>query len=496
MSSRVLVTAVALIAAAMLLLWPAFFNHQPFFFPDTTAYARGADTAVVKLTGVPSAWTKEAEPESGTGSGTDHVAGVVPDRTVLAGRSIYYGALVYLGDRGGGEWLSIVIQSLLVVLTLFGTLTAFDLARWQYLLILVTGLAAFTALPLYASFLMPDVFTGLTILACAMLLTADLRGRLGSTFAWFVLLTGSLTFHTTHALLATLMFAVGLVLYGWRRTWVMPRGLAAVGLAVGVAYLFGVAFTVGVTRLMGEPPLTPPFLMARLIDDGPGYTYLRDTCPGSGFLVCRFVNRLPLPSDDFLWSKDPKQGVFEVSDPAVRRGLSREQYRFALAVILHEPVTQTAVSLRNAAEQMFLLKATEFGYTPEEKATFAGKLPAAYFEAMQTTPAYTGRLPLISLAVASYASTALGAGCLIFFWYSGGYRRHPQNPHAGQLARLTSWVVFGVLANAAVCGVMSGPHDRYQARVAWLIPAMALIAHFQVYRAWWENRLSRGNSSA
>ncbi len=60
MLSRGWVTGFALVAAAMALLWPAFYNHQPFFFPDTTAYVRGADAAVFKLTGIPSAWTKQA----------------------------------------------------------------------------------------------------------------------------------------------------------------------------------------------------------------------------------------------------------------------------------------------------------------------------------------------------------------------------------------------------------------------------------------------------
>jgi hypothetical protein len=300
------------------------------------------------------------------------------------------------------------------------------------------------------------------------------------------LLTLSLTFHTTHALLALLMFGVGLVVYLWRRSRVAPRGLVAIGAALGVAYLCGTAFTVGVTRLLSEPPLTPPFLMARLIDDGPGYAYLRDTCPASGFLACRFVGRLPVLSDDFLWSKNPASGVFEVSDPAVRRGLSREQYRFALAVVVHEPLRQTVVSLGNAAEQMFLLKATEFAYTPEDKVTFAAKLPLGYFEAMRTTPAYTGHLPLMTLAVLSYGSTALGAACLVFFCVSGRFRR---SRHAPRLIRLVSWGVFGVIANAAICGVMSGPHDRYQARVAWLIPAFALIAHGQSYHEWWRRRL-------
>jgi len=478
MASRPFVTAAGLMMAVTLLLWPAFYNHQPFFFPDTTAYVRGADAAVARLTGVQSVWTQQTE--------SDSAGGGVPDKAVLAGRSIYYGALVYLGDRSGGEWLSIVVQGALLVLALFGTLKAFDLGRWPFLLVLVSALAAFTLLPLYVSFLMPDVFAGLTILACAMVLTCDFDKNRALTAAWFALLAASLTFHTTHALLAILMFGVGLTAYVWRRSLVMPGGLLAIGAALIFASLCGAAFTLAVTKLVGEPPLTPPFLMARLIDDGPGYDYLRDTCPGSGFLACRFVDRLPLPSDAFLWSKDPATGVFGVSDPAVRRGLSREQYRFALAVLLHEPFLQTAVSLRNAAEQALLLKATEFGYTPEEKVTFARKLPATYLAAMRTTPAYSGQLPLMSLDVASYVSSALGIGVLVFFWVEGRLRqvRHPQ-----RLSRLASWVVFGVIVNAVVCGVMSGPHDRYQARVAWLLPALALIAHFQVYRAWWERKL-------
>ena len=478
MGLRLFATVAGLMVAATLLLWPALYNHQPFFFPDTTAYVRGADAAVVKLTGMQSVWTQK--------TGSDAGDGVVPDKAVLAGRSIYYGALVYLGDRGGGEWLAIIIQAGVLVLALLGTLKAFDIARFPYLLVLVAALAAFTLLPLYVSFLMPDVFTGLTNLACGMLLTCDFGKSQEHTIAWFALLALSLTFHTTHALLAFLMFGVGLVLYFCRRSLVVPRGLAAIGAALGVAYLCGTAFTLAVTKLAGEPPLTPPFLMARLIDDGPGYDYLRDTCPESGFLACRFVARLPLLSDDFLWSKDFATGVFGVSDPAVRRGLSREQFRFAWAVLRHEPFRQTVVSLRNAAEQVFLLKATEFGYTPEERATFVHKLPEAYLVVMRTTPAYTDRVPLVSLAAVSYLSSAIGVGFLVSFWVSGRLWRIRRPP---QLAQLVRWVVFGVMANAAVCGVMSGPHDRYQARVAWLIPAIALIAHFQIHREWWERRL-------
>jgi hypothetical protein len=35
-------------------------------------------------------------------------------------------------------------------------------------------------------------------------------------------------------------------------------------------------------------------------------------------------------------------------------------------------------------------------------------------------------------------------------------------------ARLAATVVVAIVAHAFACGVLSGPHDRYGARIAWL----------------------------
>ena len=36
-------------------------------------------------------------------------------------------------------------------------------------------------------------------------------------------------------------------------------------------------------------------------------------------------------------------------------------------------------------------------------------------------------------------------------------------------------LVVAVALNAAVCGMLSGPFDRYQARLLWLVPCAALL---------------------
>ena len=44
------------------------------------------------------------------------------------------------------------------------------------------------------------------------------------------------------------------------------------------------------------------------------------------------------------------------------------------------------------------------------------------------------------------------------------------------LTLLAGMVSFALLGNAFICAAISGPHDRYGARMAWLATALVLIA--------------------
>src|SRR5262249_11505814 len=46
----------------------------------------------------------------------------------------------------------------------------------------------------------------------------------------------------------------------------------------------------------------------------------------------------------------------------------------------------------------------------------------------------------------------------------------------GETGKLAATVMVAILANAFVCGVLSGPHDRYGARIAWIATFTAAIA--------------------
>ncbi|NUT01512.1 MAG: hypothetical protein HOP96_11105, partial [Sphingomonas sp.] len=48
-------------------------------------------------------------------------------------------------------------------------------------------------------------------------------------------------------------------------------------------------------------------------------------------------------------------------------------------------------------------------------------------------------------------------------------------------AGAVSMATLGLLANAAVCGTLSAVTERYQGRVAWILPALALIILLRVW---------------
>jgi formate/nitrite transporter FocA (FNT family) len=79
------------------------------------------------------------------------------------------------------------------------------------------------------------------------------------------------------------------------------------------------------------------------------------------------------------------------------------------------------------------------------------------------------------LTAATDATTVLGLAFLLWRWQArrrmAGVGDDDVSKHEQTFAGL---VVAGVLANAIVCGALASPADRFQARVIWLIPLLAV----------------------
>jgi hypothetical protein len=114
-------------------------------------------------------------------------------------------------------------------------------------------------------------------------------------------------------------------------------------------------------------------------------------------------------------------------------------------------------------------------------------LPGEY-AAFAASRQSTGRLGLRILFSAMTASVAISVALLAALLFASAFRRGAfrGTPFGGD-SRLQAllWLVLAtVIANAAICGALSGPSGRYQSRVVWLLPFMLLVVALPPIGAW------------
>jgi len=405
---------------------------------------------------------------------------------VLAGRSIYYGVLLYLSHITGRLWPAVLVQAFAVLLAISLTLQTFGSFTWLRLTVVSLVLATLTPMSFFVSLLTPDIFAGITVLAVSNLLLQGSLMPFWMRSTWIALLSAALLFHTSHLLIAVALLAVGLPYALFARVSISWKGIAGVVVALTIAFVGEAVFNLGVTKLVGAAPIRPPFLMARMIADGPGSDYLAASCPASQLAVCQFVKRLPIGDWDFLWSTDPATGVFAVADPETRRRLADEQYRFAWATFKFDPLGVLAAMLRNSADQLMLIGLAEFNYDSNEKKFLTAHVPEPYLQRLLTTRAWNETVPTHVMSVTVAISTVLS---LLYLTSVTLIRRRP-SVHEKRLLVFMNIAVGGTIINAVVCATLAMRLERYQARVVWLLPLVAILCEQRLNRGFWQKIIS------
>ncbi len=214
----------------------------------------------------------------------------------------------------------------------------------------MAALAAGTSLPWVAGFAVPDIFAA--VLAMAVTLIFLHRDQLRRWEFWGVwgLILASVVFHSSHLLIALGLIVVGLLI-GWMakapwRTQKHSTGmvLGACAAAMALSWIYSTA----IQQTTGDEFRRPPFLIARVLADGPGRAYLRYSCAkGADWEICRFKN-LPLnKSDDILWSSKKELGVFNRSNYEQRVRMEKQEFSFVLHTIEYDPWGQFSASMNN-----------------------------------------------------------------------------------------------------------------------------------------------------
>ncbi len=412
--------------------------------------------------------------------------------TEIGARSPYYGLFLYATQRYGTIWLTTLLQTIAgawLVWLLWRTALP-KAAEWTAYA--AQAIVAFgSTLPFFTSFMMPDVFAGYTAASAILLLVY--WDRLAVAERWLLgLLAGlCMTFHTSHLLdTAALLVVAGPLL------WVLKAKGRYAGLALATVFaaLVGAVFTGWIYKeavhiKTGDELRRPPFLAMRVLADGPGREYLRWACDhGQHYALCQF-KKLPLDdSQDMLWSDDRTRGVFNVTNIDTRLQIEREESKFVAHAIAFDPLGQIAASIENTADQLVMvylddpLKNPHYYLTNDYWSTT--NLPWLIQHAADCGRDHWGCASRLSMDGSIALHGALFVAALIFVLIrlcrsdmavAFKTRSFAWEDPRTRLLVLMGLLLFVVLVNGFVCGALSGPFARYQARITWLATAAAGI---------------------
>jgi hypothetical protein len=475
----------AALAGVLMLCWPALLNGGVFFFPDTTTYLRSADMVVGELTGWETEWSDKrrlyvkapngfaAPAPASARAAAEHApsADRGPIHPVLLGRSIYYGLTVFPFVALFGSTAAAILQAVFAVLTIWLTLVAFgsDRSRMPARLFVATALlAGLTSLPFFVSLLMPDVFAGFAI---ALAVSATMGWQ---RLVWWervclaALLILSAMVHSSHVLILVALAGLTLFVMRWTHVKAGPA-LALMVAAVGGGIVGEQLFVYAVSLRLNEAPVRPPFLTARLINDGPGFHLLTERCPSIALEACRYLGRMPSDSDLFLWSPNPRDGVFSTETIPVQRSLARQDVRFAFETFRYDPLGVVCSSVRNIARQLVLTDLNIFNRPPTMGREVTWEAPAPV--AVEIRASRFGRAAMpVTISRWVNLGTAIAAALFLAAVLLGRTR---ESDHV-RLRAAAGLFLAAIALNATVTGALSKPHDRYNVRAMWVLQLAAL----------------------
>ncbi|MCK1676511.1 hypothetical protein [Bradyrhizobium sp. 150] len=420
----------AAIALPLLLIAPAFWNGYPLLQWDTGGYL--------------ARW---------------YEGYLVPSRSTVFGIYLHYG-------ESSGFWINLAVQSLATLWLLQLTLRVLSMMQTFRFVVISLLLILSTALPWLASMLLTDIFAGLSVLSLFLLVVGGPRTSALEKISLFVFTAFAAATHS-----ATLGVLLGLCIAGWMARPLLGRRLPIAGLAqASLTILAGGLMLVSANHaLSGKWTWTPGgtgVAFGRMMQDGIVARYLNDHCPREKLKLCPYRDQLPASADEFLWGKSMFNtlGRFE--------GMNDEMGTIVVGSLADYPAWQAGAALQALGQQLLHVATGEGtnGWIPHTRGIIERYVPS------QAAPMRAARQQNwgldfdtinwlhVPVALASMlALVALLAHALA-------------NRRLDDLILLAATITLALLGNAFICGVISGPHDRYGARMVWVATFTVLMA--------------------
>ena len=244
------------------------------------------------------------------------------------------------------------------------------------------------------------------------------------------------------------------------------HGLLQGGLTIvaGAAMLLAANFA-----LSGQLAWTPGgsgVAFGRMMQDGIVASYLRAHCPDARLKLCPYRDQLPATADAFLWGNSMFNTLGRF------KGMNDEMGFIVTDSLAEYPLWQLEAAVAATAQQLVHVGTGEGtnGWIPHTYGIIERYLPAQV-TLMRAAHQQRGDIDFTVINWI-HVPVALVSMLLVVAIFATAIRRR----RLDDLALLAATVALALLGNAFVCGVISGPHDRYGARMVWIATLVVLIA--------------------
>lgn len=505
------------LAAAVLLCWPMLLTSAPLVYFDTLSYYTNGEEIWSRVLGILASFAPDAGGASPAGAGAD-VGGVPTAAAAISFRSLPYSAWFYpLAILPAGLIVVCIVQTAMTLWVFLGLCPPLTAQARRFAIAAFAAVGTLTTLPWFASYALPDILGAVLPVYFALALGhMERMGRI-KLIVLMAIATFAMLSHYGHLPLA-LVLAVGIVL--WR---IWNRRLTAVALTfcllpVVLAFAINLASSIILSAALGSPagagaatvpasqtaraapPLadrepigetavsgtpaggpgevpqpsvraepslaqeasfTPnriPVLLARSIQDGPGRWYLEEECrERDRYAVCEVFDEIPDTVYEFLWADS---GLRSATPEQLAR-IRAQETEIVFAAARRYPLRQATALAANTLEQTVRIGTGELLPLPtgsENRHLTELRPRTADNEADAVLRVFDWITPI-----------ATAMAFLVLAWrMATGRTQH-------FLTEAIVVILLAMIVNAAVFGGLSAPVDRYQSRIAWLIPALLAL---------------------
>ncbi len=448
----VLTRSLLLIGSVSFLLILAFYNRYPIIFSDVGTYVRSGFTGIVPVD-----------------------------------RPIFYGLFLRHISLAHSLWFVAIAQSLLTTLLIFLVIRHVFNSNNPFLHTFVscTILSLTTSVSYVVSHIMPDFFLPVLLLSIFIFLFANNLNIYLKIFLGLIIIYSCIS-HLSNLLISIALLIVLLLTFIFiNKSHLYLKkyriNLLLLTILIGsvwiimpaVNYLYGIGFKTSRTKNI--------FLMANFIDSGILQKYLSENCSELNYDICENMDELSTTAAGFLWypesvlykdcgsmyncweKKDAEYGVI-IND------ILKDKYYLGLII--------------KSSFQKSLTQVISFGidgreHVTQNHASYGGvktRLNPDFKNYRNARQAY-GRIEFHTLSMIQYIVVSISIGVLLLFMLAPKLRVNLST----KTIIFIFYIILALIINSFVTGTFSGVVNRYQNRIIWLIPfiAIALILdHF------------------